>query len=62
MKAWLNKILAWNDNRCPHKWVIINTNVCSLHNENTGSSQTWHQYTLQCDHCGDIKFTSSKGT
>ena len=59
MIAWLYKIIVGNFTQCSHKWEIINDTPCEWRDENTGSSKNWHKYTLQCEHCGDIKFVDS---
>ena len=55
MIAWLYNIIVGRFAQCPHKWEIINTNPCILDDENAGISKNWHKYTLQCEHCGNIK-------
>jgi hypothetical protein len=43
--------LLWSG--CWHKWKIVNDEVVDYSNE--WSNGRAHRYTLQCEHCGNIK-------
>lgn len=43
-----------------HKWKIIKATKLSIVDDDEKTIGTEHIYTLQCIHCGDIKFKRNK--
>ena len=53
------KLIGFLFSGCWHKWTIIEKGV--LHySSDLGGSGTCNQYTLQCEHCGNIKVRNTK--
>jgi len=48
--------IFWGDAHL-HKWKIIKE-INMINKEETSQ---WIRYTLQCEHCGDLKFKNSSG-
>jgi len=53
----LLKWLFWGDAHL-HKWKIIKQEELI----NKQKTNQWTRYTLQCEHCGNIKFKNSNQT
>jgi len=52
------KVIGFLFSGCWHKWKIIHQDV--LQYNDFGSSGTCINYTLQCEHCGNIKTKAAK--
>ena len=52
------KLIGFLFSGCWHKWKIINKVVINYDHE--WSSGTAPRYTLQCEHCGNIKTKLAK--
>ena len=51
MIAWLRRVLGL----CQHKWKIIREKRVYEGHETEGRLPIGADFTLQCEHCGDIK-------
>lgn len=52
------KLIGFLFSGCWHKWKIIKTEVVKY--DNDFSVGTAYRYTLQCEHCGNIKTRIAK--